>query len=119
MLLMRVREEGGPAYGYIMHDPGTASPVFVMRQSVSLDAPDLKILGGVVTHDLKSKPLDILFKGPVTFRSDGRINVALRNVEDVNLSVSLSAVSFSAATIYMRIPAGEMHVTLAGPLVHQ
>jgi hypothetical protein len=119
MLLMRVREEGGPAYGYIMHDPGSASPVFVMRQSVSLDAPDLKILGGLVTHDLKSKPLDILFKGPVTFRSDGRINVALRNVEDVNLSVSLSAASFSAATIYMRIPAGEMRVTLAGPLVHQ
>jgi hypothetical protein len=119
MLLMRVREEGGPAYGYMMHAPGEASPVFVIRQSVSLDAPDLKILGGTVSHDLKSKPLDIVFRGPITFRPDGRLDVALRNVKDVTLSVSLSAVSFSAATIFLQIPAGEMRVTLAGPVVHE
>jgi hypothetical protein len=112
-LIMRIREPGGPAYGYIMRDPAAATPVFVIRQSVYLDAPDLSIAGGLASHDLNSKPLDVVLKGPVTFLPDGRMDVALANLDDVPLSVNIKALGLGG-TINMRIPKGEMHLTLVG-----
>lgn len=111
-MIMRIREPSGPALGYILRDPGDAFPQFVIRQSVYLDAPDLRILGGVVSHDVKSKPLDVVLKGPVTFLPDGRMRVALQNLADVPLRVSISALATGA--IDLRIPKGEMHLTLVG-----
>ncbi len=113
-LIMRVREPGGPAYGYILGEAGQTYPQFVIQQSVYLDAPDLSIAGGLASHDLSSKPLTIALKGPVTFLPDGRMHVALKNLADVPLTVNISALGLSG-NVDLRIPQGEMHVTLVGP----
>jgi Bacterial Ig-like domain len=112
-MLMRLREEQGIPLGYILNEGG--HPQFVINQALSVDAPNLKILGGLVSHDLKSKPLSLVLKGPVTFRADGRMDVALRNLADVPFRVNISALGLGGH-IDLRIPAGEMRITLAGPL---
>ena len=43
------------------------------------------------------------------------MQVALRSLADVTLSVNVSAVA--SGHIDLRIPAGEMHITLLGPLL--
>ena len=43
----------------------------------------LRIVAGTVSHDLKSKPLEVVLKGPVTFLPDGRMQVAVKNLADV------------------------------------
>jgi methionine-rich copper-binding protein CopC len=115
MMLQRIREPGEPAYGYILGDDAGA-PQFVVNQEIDLDTPDLSILGGAASHDLQSKPLSVTLKGPVSFRPDGRMDVALRNLNDVPLSVTIRALGLTGA-INLRIPAGEMRITLAGPLL--
>jgi hypothetical protein len=112
MLVMRLRDDAGPIHGYIMREPGAADPVFVIDQRVYFDAPDLSIL--LTTHDLHSKEVRMTLKGPVTFRADGRMDVALRSTADVPLRVNLEAM-FTKGWIDLLIPAGEMRVTLAGP----
>jgi hypothetical protein len=114
MMLMRLRETGGPLHGYILREPGVADPQFVIDQDLYLDAPDMKLPIFGTTHDLQSKPLHATLKGPVTFGADGRMNVALRSTADVNLTVNISALGLPGH-IDLRIPAGEMRVTLSGP----
>jgi hypothetical protein len=113
-MVMRVREGGAPAMGYIMAEAGQAHPQFVIRQGVWLDTPSLLILGGLVAHDLVSKPLDIVLKGPLTFTPDGRMHVALQNTADVALSVGITALGLGGA-IELRIPRNEMKLTVVGP----
>jgi hypothetical protein len=112
MMLERLRETSGPLYGYIMQEAGAA--VYVIRQELYLDAPDLTIPSA--THDQKSKPMSATLKGPITFRPDGRMQVALRNVEDVSLQTNIEVPVLGKGNIDMKIPAGEMRVTLVGPL---
>jgi hypothetical protein len=112
-LIMRMRETGAPALGYIMRGPTDAYPQFVIHQSVALDAPDLSILGGLVSHDLKGKVLDLVLKGPVTFLPDGRMKVALANTGDVSMTVNISSLGLGGH-IDLRIPRGEMHLTVVG-----
>jgi methionine-rich copper-binding protein CopC len=112
MLVMRLRELGAPIHGYIMREAGSADPVFVINQDVYFDAPDLSI--PLASHDLQSKPLHVTLKGPVTFRSDGRMDVALRSTGDVTIRVNVSAL-FMPGGIDLLVPAGEMRITLAGP----
>jgi hypothetical protein len=112
MTVMRLRETGGPIRGYILREAGVADPQFVVVQDVYFDAPDLAVPVG--THDLHSKPLHVTLKGPVTFRKDGRMDVALRNTTDVSLRVNLTAAALLTGYIDLLIPAGEMRVTLAG-----
>lgn len=116
MMLMRVREHDGPATGYIMREAGVDDPIFVINQQVYLDSPDLQILGGVGSHDQHSKQLNVTLKGPVTFRPDGRMDVALKNLADVGLSVNIVALGLTGR-IDLRIPAGEMRITLGGGLL--
>ena len=116
-LLMRTRESTTPQLGYILSDPNSSSPQLVLQQSLYVDAPDLSILDGLVSHDLKSKPISFNFKGPVTFLPDGRMSVAVTNLDDETLTVNLSSFGITAGSIEMLIAAGELHITLAGPLL--
>ena len=125
-MVLRMREMGGPIYGYIMREPGLADPQFVITNNVYLDNPDISIqLTGIATklatEDLHSKELVVTLKGPVTFRPDGRMDVALRSTADVlvraNLTANLDVPSPPKGTMDLRIPAGEMRITLAGPLL--
>lgn len=117
--LMRPREPDGPAYGYILREPGVEAPQFVIVQATYLDAPNLVIqaVGFInVSHDLHSKALTPILKGPVTFRDDGRMDVDLRSLADVPVKVNLSS-AVGDGSIDLLIPAGEMHLTLAGPVL--
>ena len=57
-----------------------------------------------------------MLKGPVTFRDDGRMDVDLRSLADVPVKVNLSS-AVGNGSIDLLIPAGEMHITLAGPVL--
>ena len=104
-LLMRSRETTTVQTGYIIIEPGQKDPQLVLHQRVWIDAPDLSILGGTISHDMASKPLEFDLKGPVSFLPDGRMKVAVRNLADADLSVNISALL--SGRIDMRIPAGE------------
>lgn len=111
---MRLREMGAPIYGYILREPGDADPQFVITNHVYFDNPDISI--PLATNDLHSKELLVTLKGPVTFRPDGRMDVALRSTHDVTVQANISAL-FLPGNIDLKIPAGEMRITLAGALL--
>jgi hypothetical protein len=115
-LILRMLELAQPLKGYIVNEPGLADPQFVIRLELLLDAPDLQILGGAVSNDLKSKPLSIVFKGPVTFLPDGRMQVALKSLNDASVRVNVQAL-FLSGFLELKIPAGEMKLNLLGPSV--
>ena len=114
VMVMRLREMGAPIYGYILNEPGVADPQFVITNNVYFDNPDISI--PLATEDLHSKELVVTLKGPVTFRPDGRMDVALKSTGEVTVRANISAL-FIPGTIDLKIPAGEMRITLAGPLL--
>ena len=114
MMVMRLREMGAPIFGYIMREPGLADPQFVITNHVYFDNPDISI--PLATEDLHSKELVVTLKGPVTFRPDGKMDTSLRSTADVTVTANISAL-FIPGTLDLRIPAGEMRITLGGPLL--
>jgi hypothetical protein len=112
-VFVRVLEPNGPSYGYIIADASASAPQYVINNDVLIDAPDLKIADGLVTHDLHSKPLRTTLRGPVTFRADGRMDVALRNTQDLTITVNITALGLPGY-VELRIPASTMPVTLGG-----
>jgi len=109
--VMRLREpEGGPLTGYIIDDGG--SPTFVLPLDVYLDAPDMSV--PLASHDLRSKPLSLVLRGPVAFLPDGRIEISLANTEDVPFDVNISAAGLDG-TVQMVVPARQMKLRLVTP----
>lgn len=107
--------ENDPAgvVGYILNaDDG--NPVFVIAVSTLMDAPDLEILAGIVSHDVRSKPVNLLLGGPVTFLADGRMQVVLHNRGPVTIPVTISTLGFSGI-INLRIPDGTLTLSLLTP----
>lgn len=100
------------AVGHILDD-GTGTPVFVIKADTLMDAPDLSILAGLVSHDVASKPVSLTLAGPVTFTSEGRMRVTLHNVGDVLIPVNLSAVFDGRITL--RVPSGALTLSLLTP----
>src|SRR5262249_32879919 len=87
MLVLRIREPAnGPALGYLIDDGGT--PTLVVQLALYMDAPDMDL--GVVAHDLHSKPLTVTLRGALRFLPDGRFAIALRNVADVPIVVTIT-----------------------------
>ncbi len=114
-LIIRILETAAPLNGYIISEDGLSDPQFVIRQELLIDAPDLSILGGAVSNDLKSKPIVLTFKGPVAFLPDGRMEVRLKSLNAVDVRVNVRALF--AGHVTLRIPAGEMRLNLVGPTV--
>ncbi|HET7502779.1 MAG TPA: Ig-like domain-containing protein [Kofleriaceae bacterium] len=111
--VLRIREPAnGPVTGYLIDDGGT--PTLVLALDVYLDAPDMSVLGGLASNDLHSKPLSVVLRGPLRFLPDGRIAIAVKNVADVALTVSIDAVILSGS-VDLLIPAGEMKLQLVSP----
>ena len=109
-LVMRLRETPNePIIGYI-----TGSPEGNLRLmadlNLYLDAPDLRILGGLASHDLRSKPLSLSIVGPVAFFEDGRVVIEATNTRSANFEVGVSALL--GGSIRMRIPAGTVELRL-------
>jgi len=69
----------------------------------------------VSSHDLHSKPLSTVLRGPMRFLPDGRIALALANVAALPITVTITAVGLLPGTVQMLIPAGEMKVQLVSP----
>lgn len=109
--VMRVREPSGgvPLMGYIVDRGGT--PTLIAGLSLYMDAPDMSVAGGIASHDLHSKPLDLVLSGPVTFQTDGRIAIGLANTADVPITVNVDA-TIASGSVNMILPKGEMKLQL-------
>jgi hypothetical protein len=76
-----------------------------------MDAPELEILGGLASHDLVSKPVDLVMRGPVTFRPDGRLEIALHNEALVEIEVVVGALGLDG-TLFLEIAPSAMLLNL-------
>ncbi|MDI1301314.1 MAG: Ig-like domain-containing protein [bacterium] len=118
--VMRIRYAPNPANGNTRELPVTAYITnhgsglqLAATLDLYLDEPELapSLMGIPIAHNLYSYPLTVSVAGPVTFLPDGRMKVALKNTADVNINVSLTALSFlPAGTISLRIPAGTLQM---------
>jgi len=108
--VMRIREPAaGPVTGYLIDDHGT--PTLVVALDLYLDAPDMNIL--LSTHDLHSKPLSVVLRGPMRFLPDGRLAIAVVNVADVPLEVNIKIPALTASgSVQMVLPHGELKLQL-------
>ncbi|MFT3699313.1 MAG: Ig-like domain-containing protein [Kofleriaceae bacterium] len=107
--IMRVREPAdGPVTGYIYTDTD-GTPVMLSKLDLYMDAPDLSIT--LSSHDLHSKPISIMLKGPVTFMDDGRIAIALKNQADVPLTINVST-PLGDSGIQLILPQNQMQLQL-------
>jgi Bacterial Ig-like domain len=107
--VMRIREPAsGPVTGYLIDDHGT--PTVVIALSVYLDAHDMDV--PALGHDLHSKPLSIIARGPMRFLPDGRIAISVANVADVPITVNLGG---ALASVKLLAPAGELKLQLVSP----
>lgn len=109
MTVMRVRETPDrPLEGFIIERAGR--PVMVVALGLYMDAPDMSL--PLAQHDLHSKALEVMLEGPVTFRSDGRIALSLRNLVDVPVAVGINAPLGIQGTVELVIPEGAMQLQL-------
>ncbi|MCG8419671.1 MAG: Ig-like domain-containing protein [Proteobacteria bacterium] len=129
-LLLRLRQPlvdplagNGPIKGYIIQESGSDKAQFVSDLSLYIDAPDMSPPGGLEA-DLHSKEVAVTVKGPVSFTSDGRIQINAANTTDTIFAVTLSDPSIpdpqgpgdplNKGSISLTIPAGEMKLQLFG-----
>jgi len=112
MSVMRVREPAtGPVTGYIIEDAGT--PTMVVALDLYMDAPDMSV--PLSDHDLHSKLISVVLRGPVTFLPDGRIAITLASTADVPVEVNIDAPLGVSGAVKMIVPAGEMKLQLVSP----
>jgi hypothetical protein len=111
--VMRVREPagGGSVVGYIYEEAG--APTMIVALDLYMDAPDMSI--PLSSHDLHSKQMTAVLKGPVTFLADGRIQIAVKNTADVAVTVNINAPLGLGGSVKMIVPAGEMKLQLVSP----
>jgi Bacterial Ig-like domain len=108
MIVMRLREPAaGPLTGAIVDEEGV--PTLVMSLALYIDAPDMNI--PLMTHDLHSRAVSVVLRGPLDFLPDGRIAIRLTNVGDIPLAVRLSADNVEG-TVDMLVPAQQMKLQL-------
>jgi hypothetical protein len=110
MSVMRMRDRD-PLEGYIVERDG--KPTMIAALALYMDAPDMSL--PLSQHDLHSKPLAVLLEGPVTFRADGRLALALSNVADVPISVGINAPLGISGAVNLVVPAGDMSLQLVTP----
>lgn len=129
--VMRMRprydEQGNslPGIGYIYWDPdydneyGTkGQAMFKSTMDVYLDAPGLKpkILGIELHTNMHSLPLTILLNGPIVFLPDGRMEIQLKNEEEVDIGVVIESF-LGDSNVDLAIPKGELSITLVSKMV--
>jgi len=117
-IMLRVQEsDSEPVTGYIIQADGEEQAQFVARLNLYMDAPDMLILAGNVSHDLKSKPIEAFLKGPVSFLEDGRISISATTVTDINITINLTFSTIGLGSLTLQIPAGELNLNLTGELL--
>jgi hypothetical protein len=112
--VMRMRQPAGqPLKGFIVDRNGV--PTMVAKLELYMDAPDMDVL--LSSHDLHSKPLEVSLEGPVTFLSDGRIAISVRNTADIPVRVNLRVSGLFDGSVDLVVPRNEMKLQLLSPLV--
>ena len=101
----------GPVTGYIVDEGGT--PTLIVELGLYMDAPDMSV--PLSDHDLHSKPLTAILRGPMTFLPDGRISIALANTADLPVVVNIDAPLGVDGRVNMIVPANEMKLSLVSP----
>jgi len=113
MIRLRERDEA-PIYAHIYQaEDGSGARIHVPL-SLYLDAPDMRLIGGLAGHDLRSKAVDVVLEGAVTFAPDGRLLIDLANVAPVAVPVGVSALGLGVGGMDLSIPTGGMTVQLLG-----
>ncbi|NVK36406.1 MAG: Ig-like domain-containing protein [Gammaproteobacteria bacterium] len=114
-----------PGIGYIYWDPdydneyGTkGQAMFKSTMEVYLDAPGLKpkMLGIELDTNMHSLPLTILLNGPIVFLPDGRMEIQLKNEEEVDIGVVIES-PLGDSNVDLAIPKGELAITLVSKMV--
>ena len=82
----------------------------VLALTVYLDAHDMDV--PALGHDLHSKPLSLIARGPLRFLPDGRITISVANVADVPITVNLGG---ALASVKLLASAGELKLQLVSP----
>lgn len=113
LMHIRLLEQGQGAIGYILSG-SDGKPVFVIAAQTLMDAPDLTIALGIVSHDVNSKPVNLTMGGPVTFLPDGRMQVVLQNLGAVIIPVNVSTAGLDGR-INLRVPDRTLSLTLNTP----
>ena len=113
-VLMRLREPAsGPITGYIYDAGGT--PHLQVALALYMDAPDMSIT--LSTHDLHSKPLQLILDGPVNFLEDGRIAIDLSNTADMPVTINISNSILGSGAVDLLVPKDLMTLQLISPPV--
>jgi methionine-rich copper-binding protein CopC len=113
----RIDEQGNsiPGIGYILWDETEQQAMFQSTMNVYLDAPGLKpeILGLELETNLHSYPLTIELYGPVTFLPDGRMNIELKNMNQVDIDVAVG----SSSNVDLKIYPNDLSISLVSKMV--
>ena len=113
-VMMRLREPAnGPITGYIYDKGGT--PTLQVALALYMDAPDMSIT--LSTHDLHSKPLQLVLDGPVNFLEDGRIAIDLANTADIPVTINISNTLLGSGAVDLLVPKDLMTLQLISPPV--
>jgi len=113
-VMMRLREPAsGPITGYIYDNNGT--PTLQVALALYMDAPDMSIT--LSTHDLHSKPLQLILDGPVNFLEDGRIAIDLSNTADMPVTINISNSILGSGAVDLLVPKSLMTLQLISPPV--
>jgi len=99
--------------GYIIWNEEESRLNFKIDLDIYMDNPFMSVLGGLVTHNLHSYPLEnVHLQGPLTFLDDGRMNIELSNLEQIKLDVVLNLSGFNSesgiARMTLAIAPGDM-----------
>ncbi|QUM83833.1 Ig-like domain-containing protein [Moritella sp. 28] len=99
--------------GYIIWNEEENRLNFKIDLDIYMDNPFMSVLGGLVTHNLHSYPLEnVHLQGPLTFLDDGRMNIELSNLEQIKLDVVLNLSGFNSesgiARMTLAIAPGDM-----------
>ena len=94
--------------GYIIWNEEEGRLNFKIDLDIYMDNPFMSVLGGLVSHNLHSYPIKAKLQGPLTFLDDGRMNIELSNLNQIELDVKLDIIGAGIAGMVLAIEPGDM-----------
>jgi hypothetical protein len=78
-------------------------PIMSASLALYMDAPRLRLLGGLANSNLRSRQITLDVSGPLTFLPDGRMTVALSNQTQASIDVLIEG-ALGSAPFYGEVP---------------
>lgn len=76
------------------------TPQFVIKLNIYMDAPNLEKALGLLDNDMHDKPLTLNLLGPLTFLSDGRLQIYQENTNAVDITLVIGG----TGKVHLQIP---------------